>query len=183
MNTLTKFVLSDVIIVATCFLLAPYFYNWSPLNQTVHKAIAVIHPTQGNTATGKVTFTQEKNGVRVVAECSGLTPGKHAIHIHEFGDCGCVDAACAGAHFNPTNQPHGGPHTPHHHVGDFGNLDANEEGHATLEFVSNDITLNGRHSIIGRSVIIHAKEDDFVTQPSGNAGDRIGCGNIGIAGK
>jgi Cu-Zn family superoxide dismutase len=173
--------LSSILLVAGTLLLSPYYYQLSPLHTKVTKAVAVIHPTKDKSATGKVTFTQEKDGIRIVAKITGLTPGKHGFHIHEFGDCGCPDAQCAGAHYNPTNQPHAGPNNAHRHVGDLGNIIANEQGEGTLELLDTQIQFNGQHSIIGRSVIIHAQEDDLMSQPSGNAGDRIGCGNIGIA--
>ena len=74
-----------------------------------------------------------------------------------------------------------GPDDAKRHVGDFGNLKADSTGNASYKRVDNVISLNGRNSIIGRSLIVHAKPDDFKTQqPPGNAGDRIGCGVIGI---
>src|SRR5437764_13558749 len=64
-------------------------------------AMAVLAPTQGNNVKGTVTFTQQKGGVRIVADVDGLTPGEHGFHIHEKGDCSAPDAASAGGHFNP----------------------------------------------------------------------------------
>src|SRR5687768_3164952 len=74
--------------------------------QETTKAIAVLHPASGSKVTGTVTFTKTGDTVQVVADITGLTPGKHAFHIHEFGDCSAPDAASAGSHFNPTKQPH-----------------------------------------------------------------------------
>lgn len=181
MNTLLKFVLSDIIIVAVCFMASPYFYTLSPLYKATNKAVAIVYPTKDNSVSGVVTFTKVADGVQVVADFKGLTPGKHGFHLHEFGNCACDTATCAGDHFNPTAQPHGGPESKQRHVGDFGNVVANEQGEAHLELIDKQLQLNGRHSIVGRSVIIHAQEDDLVSQPSGNSGARIGCGNIGIA--
>jgi len=147
----------------------------------VTHAVAVIHPTQGNTTTGTVTFHEQKDGTHIHGQLHGLTPGKHGFHIHELGDCSCADAMCTKDHFNPTNQPHGGLTSEKRHVGDMGNIVANEQGNATLTIVDNYIKLNGPQSVIGRSIIVHANEDDLVSQPSGNAGARIGCGVIGIA--
>src|SRR5437899_5453122 len=98
-------------------------------------AIAVLHPTAGNKVNGAVTFTPVADGVRIYAELAGLTPGKHGFHVHEFGDCSAADASSAGAHFNPTNQPHAGPDTAARHEGDMGNLEADASGNATLECV------------------------------------------------
>ena len=92
-----------------------------------------------------------------------------------------ADGKCAGGHFNPTGMPHAGPDDAKRHVGDLGNLKADSTGNASYKRTDDVISLNGRNSIIGRSLIVHAKPDDFKTQqPPGNAGDRIGCGVIGI---
>lgn len=141
-------------------------------------AVAMVHGLGDHRVTGKVTFTQVEDGVEIVADLSGLQPGQHGFHIHEFGDCSMADGKCAGAHFNPTGAPHGGPDDAKRHVGDLGNIKADGQGNATYKRVDKMIALSGPHSIIGRAVIIHAKQDDFKTVTS--AGDRIGCGVIGI---
>ncbi len=151
------------------------------LSLLIIRAVAVIHPTQGNNVTGTVTFHEQTDGTHIHAQLHSLTPGKHGFHIHDLGDCSCTDGMCTKGHFNPTNQPHGGPNSKKRHVGDMGNIIADEQGNATLNFVDKIVTLNGPHTIIGRSIIVHADEDDLVSQPSGNAGARIGCGVIGIA--
>jgi Cu-Zn family superoxide dismutase len=149
---------------------------------TPSKAIAVLHPTAGNKVSGTVTFTPVGDGVQVHAEITGLTPGKHGFHVHEFGDCSAADAASAGAHFNPTNQPHAGPDAAARHEGDMGNVEADASGNAKLDYVDNQISLtSGAKSVIGRSVVVHAKPDDLKTQPSGDSGARIACGAIGWA--
>src|SRR5256886_180486 len=146
------------------------------------KAIAVLHPTEGNKVSGTVTFTEVADGVQVHAELTGLTPGKHGFHVHEFGDCSAADASSAGAHFNPTNQPHAAPDATARHVGDMGNIEADASGNAKLDYVDHQISLaNDAKSAIGRSVVVHAKPDDLKTQPSGDAGGRIACGVIGWA--
>lgn len=144
-------------------------------------AVAVVQGLGDHRVHGKVTFTQKDDGVEIVAELTGLQPGEHGFHVHEFGDCSMADGKCAGGHFNPTGQPHGGPDDAKRHVGDLGNIKADGQGNASYKRVDKVLALNGRNSIIGRSVIVHAKPDDFTTQnPPGNAGDRIGCGTIGI---
>jgi len=165
----------------TALMIGSRYYYYSPFYKTIDKAVAVIYPTQGSWVSGTVTFVQEKDGLHITAQIKGLRKGKHGFHIHEYGDCACADATCAGGHFNPTHQPHGSPDQPNRHVGDLGNIIADEQGNATYETMDQQTTLNGPHSIIGRSVIIHEKEDDLVSQPTGNAGARVGCGVIGIA--
>src|SRR5205809_976818 len=143
---------------------------------------AHVHPTAGNKVSGTVTLTPVTNGVQVHAEIAGLTPGKHGFHIHEFGDCSAADASSAGAHFNPTHQPHAGPDAAARHEGDMGNVEADASGNAKLHYVDHQISLaNDAKLAIGRSVIVHVKPDDLKTQPSGDSGARIACGVIGWA--
>lgn len=144
----------------------------------LHMAAAQLTPTEGNEVTGTVTFTIVEGGVRVTADVQGLTPGKHGFHIHEIGDCSAPDASSAGGHFSPMEVPHGAPDSPQRHAGDFGNIVADEAGRAQAEFIDTHIMLEGPHSIIGRAVIVHADEDDLVSQPTGNAGGRVACGVI-----
>src|SRR3984893_800723 len=93
--------------------------NISP--QDVTKAMATLQPASNSQVKGTVTFTKSGDDVQVVADVTGLKPGKHGFHIHEKGDCSAPDAASAGAHFNPTHQHHGGPTTPpERHTGDLG---------------------------------------------------------------
>ncbi len=145
------------------------------------KAVAVVHALGDTKTAGKVTFTKVDGGIKIEADITGLTPGKHGFHVHEFGDCSMMDGTCAGGHFNPDGKPHGGPDSAERHVGDFGNLEAGADGKAHYSRVDKLITLSGPHSIIGRSIIVHAGADDLHTQPSGDAGARAGCGVIGIA--
>ncbi|MDP2886887.1 MAG: superoxide dismutase family protein [Ignavibacteria bacterium] len=145
------------------------------------KAIAVMFPAKGKTVRGVITFTQTEKGVSVVAHLEGLTPGKHGFHVHEFGDCNAPDLTSAGGHFNPTQVAHGAPADHTRHSGDLGNIVADGKGMATLEWVDPMMQLSGPNSIIGRAVIVHTKEDDLKTQPTGNAGPREACGVIGIA--
>lgn len=145
------------------------------------KAIAVLHPTAGNQVTGTVTFTSSGDGVRVVADISGLKPGKHGFHVHEFGDCSAPDATSAGSHFNPTKHQHGAPDASDRHAGDLGNIDADASGKAHLEWTDKSMKLSGDESILGRAVIVHEKGDDLKTQPTGDAGGRLACGVIGVA--
>ncbi len=145
------------------------------------KAIAVIQGTKGNNVSGIVTFTKENNKIKVVADIIGLTPGKHGFHIHEYGDCSSEDGSSAGGHFNPDNVKHGAPMSSMSHVGDLGNIEADKDGKAHLEITDSILSFSGKHSIIGRSVVIHSNADDLVSQPAGNAGSRVACGVIGIA--
>lgn len=144
-------------------------------------AVCVLHPTEGNDVSGRVTFTQTAQGIKIVADVKGLAPGKHGFHVHEYGDCSAPDGTSTGGHFNPENMKHGGPNDTERHVGDLGNLVADEDGNAHYERTDTFIALSGPHSIIGRGIIVHAGEDDLTSQPTGAAGARVACGVIGIA--
>ena len=145
------------------------------------KAVAILQPTEGSKVKGTISFTKTEGGIRVEGEVSGLTPGKHGFHIHEFGDLTSANGSAAGGHFNPGGHPHGGPDSEHRHAGDFGNIEANGDGVAKVNFVDKLITLEGEKTILGRGLVVHAKADDLKTQPSGDAGDRVAVGVIGIA--
>lgn len=146
-------------------------------------AVAQLQPAQGQQVAGRVEFYAVDGGVRVRAEVSNLTPGAHGFHVHEHGDLSAPDLTSAGGHFNPTNHPHAAPTSDQRHVGDLGNLEANSQGVATLDYVDTKIALDGANSIIGRAVIIHANPDDLKSQPTGNAGGRVAGGVIERAGQ
>jgi Cu-Zn family superoxide dismutase len=145
------------------------------------KAVVVLHPTEGSKTHGTITFTQKGGVVTVKGKVMGLKPGLHAFHIHEFGDCSSHDGMATGGHFNPTKQMHGARDAEVRHVGDLGNIKADDEGMAVIDFTDKVISLSGKNSIIGRGAIVHAAADDFKTQPTGNAGARVASGVVGWA--
>ena len=144
------------------------------------KGVAQVKATTKGTANGTVTFTQMGNKVKVVAHIEGLKPGqKHGFHIHEGTECG-PDGMKAGGHYNPEKHNHAGPETAQRHAGDLGNITADDKGVGHLELTVENISIGGKNDIVGRCVIVHAKADDLKTQPTGDAGDRIGCGKIAV---
>jgi superoxide dismutase, Cu-Zn family len=139
----------------------------------------------GSQVSGDIAFTQVSKGVEVSGKVSGLKPNQsHGFHIHEKGDCTSNDALSAGGHFNPEGKKHGNhSHNHHagseHHAGDMPNLKADANGTAVFKVLLAGITIHeGAKAINGRAVIVHANEDDYVSQPVGNAGGRIACGLI-----
>ncbi len=144
------------------------------------KATCKLESRSGSQVTGSVTFTKTGDDVQVVGDITGLKPGKHGIHIHEKGDCSAPDAASAGAHFNPGQHKHGGPVTTERHAGDLGNIEADASGKAHIDW-KGKMSLSGADSIIGKSLVVHEKEDDLKTDPSGNSGARIACGVVEAA--
>ncbi len=141
------------------------------------KVVAVVHPVGESGVTGVVHFEAVAEGVSVEAEFTGLEEGNHGFHIHQFGDCTAPDGTSAGGHFNPDGNEHSNPDAMNRHMGDMGNITANENGKASKKYVDGTISID---QIIGRGIIVHAGEDDLTSQPSGAAGSRIACGVIGI---
>lgn len=142
-------------------------------------ARATISPISGSTVSGTVDLSQMGDGsVEVAVRLTGVPPGVHGFHIHENGNCG-DNGNAAGGHYNPTGAPHGAPSADPHHAGDFGNITADANGNVEARFTTRSITVaEGPISAIGRAIIVHANPDDLATQPTGNAGGRIGCGVV-----
>lgn len=141
--------------------------------------VATVMPVGESGVSGSVTFTKNgEEGILVQGNFEGLESGKHGFHIHQYGDCRAEDGTSAGGHFNPAKMDHGAPDSDMRHMGDLGNLEANEDGSAVVEYVDTNIDLA---KILGRGIIIHAGEDDLTSQPTGAAGSRVACGVIGIA--
>ncbi|XP_015951758.1 superoxide dismutase [Cu-Zn], chloroplastic [Arachis duranensis] len=148
------------------------------------KAVAVL---KGNSPVeGVVTLTQDDNGPTTVnVRVTGLTPGLHGFHLHEYGDTtnGCIST---GAHFNPNNLTHGAPEDEVRHAGDLGNIVANADGVAEATIVDNQIPLSGPNSVVGRAFVVHELEDDLgkggheLSLTTGNAGGRLACGVVGL---
>lgn len=130
---------------------------------------------------GTVTLTPDGTGVRVVADLSGVdTDGPHAIHVHENGQCDHDEAGgkhftSAGSHFNPAGAEHACPPAEPRHAGDLGNVEISG-GSGRLELTVNNVTAD---QLAGKAIILHAKQDDCKTQPTGDAGDRLACGVVG----
>jgi len=152
----------------------------------VIKAVCVL---AGDVVKGVINLSQNTPDcpVEIEGQITGLTEGLHGFHIHEFGDNtnGCTSA---GAHWNPEGNEHGGPEDCQRHAGDLGNVRADCSGSATVALKDTGITLHGKTSILGRSVVVHADEDDLgqgcppeESKKTGNAGARVACGIIGYA--
>lgn len=147
----------------------------------IGKAVAVLRGTKGNEKVhGVVLFTQMEEGVLIEAQVNGLTPGKHGFHIHQYGDISAEDGTSAGGHYNPAGVEHAMPDSEKRHVGDLGNIEADENGHAMYKKLDEVVQLHGQHAVLSRAVVVHAGEDKF-TQPTGGAGGRVAVGVIGLA--
>jgi Cu-Zn family superoxide dismutase len=131
---------------------------------------------------GTVTLTQTRTGVRLSGSLKGLPAGEHALHMHSVGKCE-PPFTSAGPHFNPAQKKHGKLNPEGHHAGDMDNIVVPASGNLALKMVNKDITLEkGKPNSVfqegGTAVVIHAAKDDYTTDPTGNAGDRIACGVV-----
>ncbi len=146
----------------------------------VNRAMSYVDAKSGSDLVGKAIFINEQAGVTMMIEVENASPGSHAVHLHEVGDCSADDGTSAGPHWNPTGDPHGKWGHDGFHLGDIGNLEGGADGTGRMEFTSDLWTMGGtaESNIIGKAVVVHASPDDFETQPTGAAGARIGCGVI-----
>jgi len=166
-----------IIILLIVFLL-PFLIH----TNTMIKAVCVI---QGK-CNGTIHMEEKNNKTIIYGTITGLKPGKHGFHIHETGDLteGC-SSLCS--HYNPFHKNHGGIQDKDRHVGDLGNIEANEKGVAKFYYEDKLIKLRGKYSVIGRSFVVHEDEDDLGkghhkdSKTTGHSGKRIGCGVIGYA--
>jgi len=158
-------------------------FSFSVLSCSEDKTIVVeAEPKSDTNVIGTITFSEDGDQVLMNAVFTGLTPGSHAIHLHEFSDCSSPDGKSTGGHWNPTFEDHGawGNETGFHR-GDIGNFEANENGEATISFETNLWCINcddETKNIVGKAVIVHQGQDDFVSQPSGAAGSRVSCAGL-----
>jgi Cu-Zn family superoxide dismutase len=141
-----------------------------------------LSPKSESNAQGTLTFTEKDGMVTMNGTVNGLEPGSHGIHIHEKADCTSPDGKSAGGHWNPTGQPHGswGAETGYH-KGDIGNIEIGENGEGTISLTTDEWCIgcsDETKNIIGKAIIVHLDADDLTSQPSGNAGARVGCAGI-----
>ena len=148
----------------------------APAQRTAH---AELQSAPGVPIKGSAQFTSEPDGVRANVQIEQATPGKHGIHVHEKGDCSDIPGKSMGSHFAPGHKEHGLPGAAARHLGDLGNIEVGADGRGTLEIkVEGAMLDDGPHSYVGKALIVHEKEDDLSTQPSGNACARVACAVI-----
>lgn len=135
-----------------------------------------------STAIGKAEFSENNGMVSFDMKLSGLTPGTHAVHIHEKADCSSPDGKSAGGHWNPTMEKHGKwGDADGFHKGDIGNVTADENGAAKISMETDEWCIgcdDETKNILGKAIIVHQGVDDYTTQPTGDAGGRVSCGGI-----
>ena len=148
--------------------------------EPTEQAHAMIDALGDSGVTGIVVFTQNGDQITLTAEIHGASPGLHGFHIHANGDCSAPDGTSAGGHWNPTDVGHGKWGEDEFHLGDIGNINVGADGTGRITLTTDlwEIGTGSDIDVVGKGIILHADADDFVSQPSGAAGARIGCGVI-----
>lgn len=170
-----KIILSAIIICSIIFACK------SSADANSNSLTITLEPKSGSNVKGTATFTEKKGEVTLVAKLTGLTPGLHAIHIHEKSDCSAADGTSTGGHWNPTFKKHGKFGEGEYHRGDIGNFTADVYGNATVFFKTKEWAIGGTDetkNILGKGLIVHKDPDDYTSQPTGNAGARVACSGI-----
>ena len=129
-------------------------------------------------AMGSVILSEDPNGVTIKIDASGLPAGAHGVHLHEKGLCEGPKFASAGGHWNPGGKQHGRDNPAGAHRGDLANFEVAAGGGGSTSFLVAGVTISGAGGLAdadGTALVIHAKADDYKTDPSGDSGDRIAC--------
>jgi Cu-Zn family superoxide dismutase len=128
----------------------------------------------------RATISEAGGGLRLRIEAAGLAPGAYGAHVHAVGRCDPSDFASAGPHWNPAARQHGKDNPQGMHKGDLPNLMVGADGRGSFEIDLEGARLSGGADALldsdGAALVIHAKPDDYRTDPSGNSGARIACG-------
>ncbi|NIJ17118.1 superoxide dismutase family protein [Sphingobium vermicomposti] len=144
-------------------------------------ATAVLLAADGSSR-GEARVTEASDGLHVMVDAKGLTPGMHAVHVHGTGNCTPPDFTSAGGHWNPSGRQHGRDNPAGMHMGDMPNMIAGADGSGQMEYVIPGARLgSGGMPMLdadGAAIVIHAQADDNRSDPAGNAGGRVACGVI-----
>lgn len=131
--------------------------------------------SSGGAVLGNVRVFSEPTGLMLRIDAAGLPPGVHGVHLHSVGRCDPPGFTSAGPHWNPTSRKHGHRNPQGFHMGDLGNLGVGADGRLVAGLLVPQATFGGLRDADGAALVLHAKADDEMTDPSGNSGDRIAC--------
>lgn len=153
----------------------------SATNRSEMSAMANLSGTGDTTVSGTVQFKEDDGKIKMVLQISIPQKANQtvAVHIHQNGSCDNKGEA-AGGHWNPANKQHGRWGSGEFHLGDIGNVNLDGSGNGSMELETDLWSIGGdaNKDILNKAVVVHSGADDFTTQPTGNAGARLGCGVI-----
>src|SRR5690625_448814 len=171
-----SFMRLTMIIMVVVLLTGCHWIDKPKSAKTIH-----MYNTTGDMV-GTAKLTEDTDGVKIKLALKGLTPGFHGVHIHEIAKCEGPDFKSAGNHFNPKDKQHGLMNPDGAHLGDLPNVEADEDGKVDQEITADDVTLlKGNASLVeedGTSLVVTSEADDGMSQISGDAGERIICGEL-----
>ena len=128
---------------------------------------------------GTVSISEDATGITLTVNAKGLKPGTHAVHLHEKGDCTAADFTSAGGHWNPAGAQHGRDNPMGSHLGDLANMEVDEVGSGQSIYLLTGVRVTGGQQALsdadGTALVIHEGPDDYVSDPTGNAGARVAC--------
>jgi Cu-Zn family superoxide dismutase len=139
---------------------------------------AVLRTADGRNV-GSVSMREENGAAILTIGAQGMPQGEYGMHVHAVGRCEGPKFGSAGAHWNPDEKKHGKNNPQGPHVGDLDNLSIGQAGSGGATITLAGVALNSGLAPVmdadGATLMIHAKPDDYRTDPSGNSGDRIAC--------
>lgn len=156
----------SIVIFSTCLLTACVGY------QAIRPPYSVALVGSDGRSRGAVEIFETRSGTRITVRAQELPLGEHGLHLHAVGRCDTPDFASAGGHWNPLGRQHGHLNPQGAHLGDLPNLTVSANGRGAIDYLLSEYSLADGD---GTSLVIHARPDDFRTDPIGNSGGRIAC--------